>query len=462
MSLSKSPKEDRSKWLQWLPKSMQKRMQRGTALRKIIENIGWLSIERVATLGLRFVVGVWVVRYLGPEQYGIYSYAISFVAIFGALSGMGLEKIVVRALARDDRLREQEVLTTGLWLRGAGGAVVFGLLAAVVFAFEDRGVAQAAILIVGVRFFVEPSQIFSYWFQSRVESRYAVYARSTALVVGTGLQALFIVLELSVTAFLLALLVQSTLEAAGLCVMFCVRNTTSLPLWPSWSAAKSMMSRAWPLIVSGLSTLVYMKIDQVMIARISGDADVGVYAAAAKLSEVWYFIPGAITTSVFPKIIQTLENCPPEVYQRRMQQMYDTMTIFAYAVILPITILAVPIIRVVFGESYLQSASILQVHVWSFLFMSLGLAQTKRLVAEDRTRLSMVLTVTGPLLNFWLNLVLNPMYGGHGAAWATILSYSVYAYLGLLLIPHTRKAFWQMTLSFVYPIRLLWLRLPVK
>ena len=219
-----------------------------------------------------------------------------------------------------------------------------------------------------------------------------------------------------------------------------------------------MLSRAWPLIVSGLSTLVYMKIDLIMIGRILGNAEVGIYAAAAKLSEIWYFLPVATTASLYPEIIRSFEEDTQHAYLNKMQRLYDLLVGLSLIIVVPVWMFASPLILLLFGADYTESASVLRIHVWSLIFMSIGSAQSKRMLAEEMYKHVMVMSVVGAIVNVGLNLFLIPWYQSTGAAWATFISYFMYGYGILALIPETRVAFFQMTWSFVSPITRLYER----
>lgn len=444
--------EQLPEWVKWFPNVIRRYLERNTTLRKVVSNTSWLMVERLVTLGIRFVVGVWVVRYLGPENYGIYSYAISFIALFQTLSVLGLEKIVIRALSREGT-EDDAVIATVFWLRLAGGilaySVVFGLVAAV----EDDWITKLAVLIVGGRFLFDTAQVFDYWFQARIQSRYAVYARSAATILGAGAQVVCILLGLPVLAFLIVHLGQTAVTAVGLYVA--IRSVSEFDL--KWTfrppQAKRFLADSWPLIVASFSTLVYMKIDQIMIRHMVGQEAVGVYAAAVKLSELWHFVPGALTASVYPEIVRLREEETEAKYRVQMQRLYDLVAGYAYAVALPITFIAPWLVQFLFGAGYGESGMILRVHVWALLFMSLGLARSKWIVAENMTQLAMVASVIGAVTNVGLNLVLIPSYAGLGAAIATLVSYSAYAYFAMLLHERARVAFRQMSRALVVPLR---------
>ena len=73
---------------------------------KYFKNTSWLFGEKILRMVVGLFVGVWVARYLGPEQFGLFSYAQSFVGLFTAIAGLGLDSIIVRELVKDESKRD--------------------------------------------------------------------------------------------------------------------------------------------------------------------------------------------------------------------------------------------------------------------------------------------------------------------------------------------------------------------
>ncbi|MCS4157956.1 PST family polysaccharide transporter [Salinibacter ruber] len=403
---------------------------------------------------IRFFVSVWVVRYLGPEQYGVYSYALSFVGLFTALTTLGLDSIVIRNLA-SEAWSEGEVLGTAFGLRIGAAVATMGVVAAIIFSVNDQWLTQLAVLIVSGRLVFKSADVFKLWFKSEIKSKYPVWVRNGVVTMDAAIKLVFIFLGLQVLAFVALILVRSTLKAAGTFLMYQMVSEHGRVEWSFRSgAARKMMQDAWPLILAGLSVGVYMKIDQVMLGQMVGESAVGVYATAVKISELWYIIPAAIAGSVFPKVVSSKENASTDVYRERMQAFYDTAALLSYIVIIPVVLSAGPLIRVLFGPEYAEAASILQVHIWAFLFVSLGTAQGKWLIAENYTRFKMLASLFGALVNVGLNLLLIPTYAGLGAAWATLLAQVVAGYVSLAFLKSLWPLLRQISLALISPLRI--------
>jgi O-antigen/teichoic acid export membrane protein len=108
-------------------KKLYQRYNDSEGLRKISQNIGWLFFDKFIRLGVGLVVGVWVARYLGPEQYGTLNYALAFVGIFSALGSMGIEGIVVRDIVQKPE-KKYEILSSAFILKLSGGIIAFIIL----------------------------------------------------------------------------------------------------------------------------------------------------------------------------------------------------------------------------------------------------------------------------------------------------------------------------------------------
>ena len=94
-------------------------------------------------------------------------------------------------------------------------------------------------------------------------------------------------------------------------------------------------------MLSGITVSIYMKIDQVMIKEMLGAEAVGQYAAAVRLSEVWYFIPIIIASSLFPAIVNA-KKISNDLYNERLQKLYDLQFTIALLLGLPIIFFSVP------------------------------------------------------------------------------------------------------------------------
>jgi PST family polysaccharide transporter len=208
-----------------------------------------------------------------------------------------------------------------------------------------------------------------------------------------------------------------------------------------WTWAKSLLKDGWPMVLSGLAVMIYMRIDQVMLGQMKGDHEVGIYSAAVRISEVWYFIPLAITSSVAPSITAA-KQLGEAFYYRRILKLFRLMVLLALVIALPVTFLATPMVVRLFGAPFASAGPILSLHIWAAVFVFLGVAQGPWIVTEGLMKVSLNRTVAGGLINVGLNVYLIPRYGGLGAAVATLVAQIVSTLLMNAVDPRTRRIFW--------------------
>ena len=177
-----------------------------------------------------------------------------------------------------------------------------------------------------------------------------------------------------------------------------------------------------------------------------GDRAVGIYTAATRISEAWYFIPGAILSSVTPSIYQARERSQTEYYQY-VGRLLRLMNRIALAVAIPVTVLAPAIIHLCYGEAYLQSSSVLIIHIWAAIFVFMGLVTLPCFIIEGLTKLTLQRTVWGAIINVILNFILIPHYTAVGAAIATVISQAFASYFSHVFHSRTMKLFLLQTRS---------------
>ena len=410
-----------------------------SGFRKYFANTSWLMGERILRMGVSLFVGIYVARYLGPERYGLLSYANSFVGIFLALATLGLDDVVVRELVKTPEQREK-ILGTSFLLKLVGTLLMWvAIFAAVPFTENDL---QTNILIIIIAFgaVYQAFNVIDLNFQAKVKSKYVVHAQFVQLIISSIVKIILVVNEAPLILFASVFSLDVIVLAMGLVFAY-LYNGDNIFSWKwSFETSKYLLHDSWPLILAGVVISVYMKIDQVMIKEMLGAKEVGLYAAAVKLSEAWYFIPMAIASSLFPAIINA-KVYQKEVYYQRLQKLYDLMVWIAIAIALPISILSSWIVELLYGNEYLESSSVLNIHIWSGIFIFLGVASSKYLIAENYIKKTFYRTFVGALLNIIMNYYLIGTMGIKGAAISTFVSHFFAAYFYDLLDKDLRKMF---------------------
>jgi PST family polysaccharide transporter len=415
-------------WVKYLPSSLRSRIEGRWELQEILGNTGWLFGDRACRMAIGLFVGVWVARYLGPLSFGIYSFAIASVSLVSFFGALGLDGVVVRDLVKEPSDGGNILGTTFClkFLGGVAGAATINVTIALLRPGDDLTRGIVAILSTGLVF--QSLDTIDFWFQSRVRSRYVVVARNVAFALASLVKVGLILAGASVTAFAWAAALEIALGVTGLILAYRLAGESPWVWRWSPSRAVSLLKDSWPLIMSGIAIMVYTRIDQIMLGEMLGHEAVGIYSAATRISEIWYFIPVAIASSVSPAITEA-KKVSEALYYRRLERVFQLMTLFSLSIVIPMTFLSDSVIRFFYGAGYAGAGRILSVHVWTAVFVFLGVAQGPWTLNEGLMRLSLHRTAFGAVANIFLNLFLIPRYDGIGAAVATLISQSLSSFL---------------------------------
>ena len=417
-----------------LPSFIHRQIAHRPSVLKIVENISWLFFDKILRMGVGLFVGVWIARYLGPEQFGLLSFATAFIGLFGAIAAMGLQGIVVRDIVRDPE-GSRVTLGTAALLQVLGGLVAYVLmLVAIAYIRPDDFLARSIVAILGSMLLLKASEVAVYWFESQVLSKYTVWVQNGVFLVISAIKVVLILQQAPLTAFVWAILAEGVLVALILLTVMGKRGPSIARLRVSTERAKTLLKDSWPLILSAIAVSIYMKIDQVMLGQMLGDEAVGIYSAAVRVSEIWYFIPLVIVASVFPAILEAKKRSD-ELYYARLKSLFDLMSLISVPVALVMTFLSPFVVVFLFGDAYAEAGTVLAIHIWASVFVFLGVASSKWFLAENLQRHLFVRTFLNGLINIVLNYLLIPRYGAAGAAVALVISQSA----GLLVYDHFRR-----------------------
>jgi PST family polysaccharide transporter len=403
---------------------------------RIFKNIAWLCGDRLVRMGLGVSITLAVARFLGPQQFGSLNYLGAVVGLFGAFTALGLDQIVVRDLVRRPDA-EAEITGTALGLRSFSSVLFLTICLALLYRLGLLARGNYIGLFFALRMPFDSFAVLEFVFQARVLSKYIVIARNAAFITIGAVRLWFLHLRLPLAFFGAAYLMESALGA--LLVLSCYSRYSGhgIRLRFNWMYAREILKESWPVILTGSAITVYMRIDILMLEKMAGPAAVGVYGAATRVSEIWYFVPMGIMSTLSPLI--TTYRANEELYYNRLQQCFSGMVGFSVAVSIVTSLGYAFIMRHLFGVGFAASGPILAVHVWSSIFVFLGVAQAAWMVTEQKLKISLLQTMLGAASNIVLNLFLIPKLQGMGAAIATVVSYAIAGVFANLLFRDTRR-----------------------
>ena len=388
-------------------------------------------------MGVGLFVGVWIARYLGPEQFGLLNFATAFTAMFGAFAALGMEGIVVRDIVRDPG-RAGATLGTAAVLQFLGGFIAYLLiLVAIAYLRPNDTLTRSIVAILGSMMLLKVSDIAVYWFESQVQSKYIVWVQNSVFLFFAAIKVILILQHSPLITFVWATLAEAIVVALILlCVMAkCGHSLTELRV--SSERAKTLLKDSWPLLLSGMVLMVQARIDQIMLGQMVGDLEVGYYSAALRIIEIAAVTSILLRSSFLPSIVSS-KNKSQEVYLNRLEAFYKLNVVVAIMIAIPLAILSPWIIQILFGDSYMSAALIMSIMTVRLFFAHIGVPRGIYLLNENLLKFSAITMVVGTIVNIVLNYLLIPIYLGVGATIASLISFFVTIFVLDILYTKTR------------------------
>ncbi|MDA9277870.1 flippase [Amylibacter sp.] len=414
--------------MQIIPLFIRQRINHRPTLIKIIDNIGWLFFGQILRISIGLIIGVWIARYLGPEQFGLLSFVTAFVSIFGAISGLGLKSIVVRDIVRDPSVKN-ETLGTAAMLQFIGGLLAYVLITASIFWVRpDDALAKALAAILGSMLLFKASEVAAYWFESQVLSKYTVWVQNGSFVVLASIKVALLLHSAPLIAFAWAITAEALMVALLMLVMLNLRGPRLRQLSITLARAKELLVDSWPLLLSTAVLMVQARIDQIMLGTMIDDYAVAQYSVALRIVETASVCSMILHSTFMPSIIVAKKESN-EAYLGKLAAFYKLNMLVAIFIALPIAMYSYPIIKVLFGSDYLAASPILALMTVRLIFAHLGVARSIYLLNENLMKYSAITMIVGTIFNIIFNYFLIPVYGGMGATATSLFSFAITIFL---------------------------------
>ena len=399
-------------------------------------------------LAILFSVGaaILLARYLGDERLGQFASVYAYLALFSWMATFGFEPVLVREISRErDNASSLIHTTVVLSYFLSVGTIAVALLLSPLAGYT--GFLRKLLLLGALEFIFIPIRIPGVIFQVDMRQWYG----SAINVLRQGLWLAIVVFFWLAKASLVYVILGRTFCAlAEAVLMWGFGHRFLLPQRVFlWNRARRLLSHSFPLAFTSFVATIYLRIDQVMLHKMTSDAVLGQYAAAVKISELFELLPAALMSSLAPVlsvvVSQQLE------FRKYIDLSFRYFMIFAAALCVFMTIEAKTIIFLLYGKQFVPAAALLAILVWSEISVFFATVVVNAMIARNLQSLLPWPTALGAALNIALNVVLIPRYSSLGAAWATLVSYTAAWMMFLLLLTKTRALIWQ-GLRFAVPV----------
>jgi O-antigen/teichoic acid export membrane protein len=385
-----------------------------------INNSIWILAEKASRIISGILVGVLVARFLGKEQFGIISYALSVISIFTVFSTLGLDGIVVRELITEKK-KKYDIIGTTFWLRFIGSFLV--VIASTYYSFmRDPSDRTWIVFLVSIAVVFQSFSVIDFYFQSEVKGKFNAITQIITLIISAIVKLVLIYFEAPLSWFASMVMLEAILTAINQ-LIFYKQNQQEVNKWKfSLSEAKRLLSHSWPIIISAFMQMIYQQADKILIARYLQDMGmVGQYSAATRISEASFFIPVALSAALFPGIINNRENKPLQL--KRLTQIYSLMIWSALIISIGGYLLGDWVIGFLYKDGFPLAPEIFKIHIWITIPVFFGTAWGSWLLALNKQKLITIYQVLVLIFILALEMYMIPKYGIKGAAYSVVFSY---------------------------------------
>ena len=403
----------------------------------------WLSLEKIFRVILSFIVSIFLIRYLSPAEFGVWSYAQGFVILFSTLTCLGLESIAVRELVTEEYPKEK-VLGSALSLSVMGAMLLFALSVGIAWLLGDRGTVFWMVVLLATSNVFSVFSVINFHFQAKVLACYSAWSQMVQFLVDAVGKLCVIFFGLSVLWLGVVMILEFIVLALSLYVFY--RGIgESLVRWSfDRSLSWYLLKHSIPMAISSIMVSIYMRIDQVMLQQYLGADAVGYYSVCARIVQILYLLPMLMQTLMLPLLVSSYKK--DRVYFESQWMLYCAVMFYVGLFLaLFLYFFSESALISLFGIKYMPAIPILKILCFLVPTTFFGVASSVWFVVTYNQAHALYPEIVAAVANIVLNIWLVPHYGVVGAAYASLLSACLYFTLGRTLTPVTREL---MRLSF--------------
>ncbi|MDW1964769.1 flippase [Vibrio sp. 431] len=382
---------------------------------KPLANIKWLFLDKILKMVLSLVSTLLIARYLGPEDYGVLTLAISIVVMVSTISFLGIKQILVKYIVLDPK-NANSYLSTSLAI-----CLVINLILVMSFYLlwwndESELIVMLSIIISSI--IIKTTDLIRSYFEAKVEAKRVVIIENVSLSIGMIFKLAVIYYGGDIVQFAFIYLFESMLLSFGLLSLILKVNDTINIKFVDYKITQKMLKEGWPLLISSSAWIIYTRVDQFMLASLLGNKSVGIYSAAIKVADLIVIVPSVISVSLIPLAAKHRDEA---VSNQKFQEIYNLTTVVSLVICIACFACSGYILPLFYGKEYIEAINVFDIYLWTSIFVSMASVSGKYLMYLGKQKITMYRHTLGVAINIPLNYMLIKIYGVDGAALSTLV-----------------------------------------
>ncbi|MBU4030742.1 flippase [Patescibacteria group bacterium] len=387
--------------------------------RKIAYNTIISAGARIIGLALSLITVGLIARYLGQVQFGYYATILAFLYFFNVLADLGLYSVCLRDISRIGA-DEKKIVSNAFSLRFFAGLFFLGLAPVVVYFFPYPEQVKIGVLIGAIGFWaLSNQQVLVGVFQKHLKMDRIIAGELLGRLTQLGLVVFFIWRDFGflpiVAAFVGGALINFIL------VFLFTREFIPVSFQFDFIFWKKILKESLPLALAIVFTVIYFKLDTIMLSLMKSPVDVGIYNLSYKLLESLLFFPAMFVGLIMP-LMSRYAIFKKDKFKKITQKTLDILLIFIFPMMAGIFFLSSKIVVLIGGDDFILSGGVLNVLIIAAGVIFLGVLFSNIIISLKKQKALTVIYGFGAIFNLAANFIFIPKYSYYGAAWTTVLT----------------------------------------
>jgi len=406
--------------------------------RSLASNFSIQLVGKALSVVIGLIVVAIITRSLGAEAFGEYTTAVTYLQMFGVVVDFGLTLTLI-VMISEKGVDEDRVVGNFFGLRLVSGFLLFSLAPLSVLAFPWSSTIQQAVLVGALAyFFMGGATMLVGIFQKHENLWRAAVAEllnRAVLVILIGLAAYLspgVVEMVAVSVVANAIWLIAMIKLAEPFVR--VHPLFELSFW------KHILSRSWPIAISIIFNLLYLKGDILFLAYFREQTEVGLYGVAYRIIDVMTVLPTMFMGLVLPSLVAAWSSGRKQDFRRHVARTFDLFMIAVIPVVIGAQLVSTDLTILIAGNEFAASGPVLALLIVALIGVFLGALWGHLVVALNKQRLMTWGYIFVAIIAIAGYLWLIPDYGMWGAVWVTLVSEAIIAFLTFLVVYKTSGA----------------------
>ncbi len=407
-------------------------------MKKYVKNSVWILAEKVIRLSVVFLFFSFVSKKLSLYEFGIFTLAQTFATLLTGIVAFGFDNVLIKEFSTTKA--SNSIFSSAMIFRGAGAFLCVLIFALVILNLDYPYKYKYVFILASFSAFFQLQTIYYSYFQAVSKSFIITKTSIYALMVSSVFKIAFLYYDLGLVYYTISFLLDYVFSFL---FIYIVSRREALILRFKFFDKKelrTLLAQAVPIFISTLIVMIYTRIDQFMVVKFLGVEQVALFNVAIRISDAYMFIPIAIAASFFPMVSKDATN-------KSIKQYFYITHLFTVLSAMFILVLTPIVISVFFGERYSGSIQVVYIIVIANVISALGMVSSNILIIRKVSYLRVYRAMYGLVINIGLNYIFIPKFGILGAAYSSLFSQIIAAWVSNYFSAKTRDCFYLQTMA---------------